>query len=257
MALPHRKSGHRKRRSREARRIARDRKIFAKLRQMAATAKAQHLLADEPLEPLSVFYGKPDRPSSWELSSFPMDKQDNGRPMPKWEDLSQWMKVTLATIVCHEWDLLTFNMNLHPTLEAELVARGRVRSDLSERVRKHLTRVIGARREFFFVLQGHEKTTGAPTHLHIHGAIAAYGHEERKVIKEALAKAAGHGIRGRRIIARAAHAKWFETFRVAYPNYLFKFSLRRDPRLDERRLVMSHSMTRAAKMFWQDIAKPE
>ncbi|ARU15024.1 hypothetical protein A9D14_01075 [Croceicoccus marinus] len=27
-----------------------------------------------------------------------MGRQDNGKPMPKWEDLSQWMKVMMATM---------------------------------------------------------------------------------------------------------------------------------------------------------------
>lgn len=80
--------------------------------------------------------------------------------MPQWEDLSQWMKVTIATVVCHEWELLTFNINLHPDLEADLVATGKVRQRLSERVRKHVVRSLGAGREYFFVIEGHSKWTG-------------------------------------------------------------------------------------------------
>ncbi len=189
-----------------------------------------------------------------EVSPFPMVSQDNGRPMPQWKDLSQWMKVTMATVVCHEWDLLTFNVNLHPDLEAELVASGAVRTKLAERVRKHVSRELGPGREYFFVIEGHSAKTGAQTYLHIHGAMAARDQAEHRRIENALAKAAGHDVGGRGRKPRATKSVWFEQVRVAYPNYLFKFTLRRDPRLDERRLVMSHAMTQAASMFWSDIA---
>lgn len=252
---PYRKTGHRKRRAREARRLMRDRKIFAKLRLLITEAERLHHQFVEPIEPLSVFYGKQTLPASMEVSPFPMGHQDNGRPMPQWKDLSQWMKVTMATIVCHEWDLLTFNINLHPDLEAELVASGAVRTRLAERVRKHVSRELGPGREYFFVIEGHSAKTGLHTYLHIHGAMAARDRGEHKRIEAALVKAAGHDVGGRGRMPRATKSKWFERVRVAYPNYLFKFSLRRDPRLDERRLVMSHAMTGAASMFWIDITR--
>lgn len=253
----HRNTGHKRRRGREAMRLARDRKIFAKLRLLVAEAERRHAQFDEPVEALSVFYGKQDRPASWELSPFPMGKQVNGRTMPQWKDLSQWMKVTMATVVCHEWDLLTFNINLHPDLEAELVANGEVRRRLSERVRKHVTRSFGSGREYFFVIEGHSKWTGMQTHLHLHGAIAARDGESLDMIEDVLCKAAGHNMRGRGRSNSASKSKWFNMVRAAYMNYLFKFTLRRDPRLDEKRLVMSRTMTHGAKMFWNDIARPE
>ena len=45
--------------------------------------------------------------------------------------------------------------------------------------------------------------------------------------------------------------------RVAYVDYLFKFARKFDPRLDERRLVMSQPMTSAARDLWIDITRPE
>lgn len=44
---------------------------------------------------------------------------------------------------------------------------------------------------------------------------------------------------------------------AAYGNYRFKFNRRDDPRLDHRRLVMSQPLTQAAKIFWNDIARPD
>ncbi|HVL79311.1 MAG TPA: hypothetical protein VM346_08500, partial [Sphingomicrobium sp.] len=87
--------------------------------------------------------------------------------MPKWDDLSQWMKVMMATMVGHQWDLLTFNIHLHPELERGLVAAQSVRPKLAERVRKHLGRAVGPGREFFFVIESYSKETLAPTILHI------------------------------------------------------------------------------------------
>tara|TARA_Y100000296_G_C5136544_1_gene238515 strand:+ start:136 stop:921 length:786 start_codon:yes stop_codon:yes gene_type:complete len=251
---PHRNTGHRRRRGREAKRLARDRKIYAKMRHFVLEAERLHVQAAEPIEPLTVFYGKEALPQGLKTSPFPMVTQANGRPMPQWKDLSQWMKVTMATIVSHEWDLLTFNINLHPDLEADLVSAGMVRAALSERVRKQLSRTIGAGREYFFVVEGHSMATGQQTHLHIHGAIAVRDGDSVMDIRAALAKAAGHDLHGRSRMRRAVHTKWFNLFRVAYPDYLFKFRTRRDPRLDERRLVMSRSMTQAASMFWSDVA---
>lgn len=177
--------------------------------------------------------------------------------MPQWEDLSQWMKVTTATVICHEWELLTFNINLHPDLESKLVVDGNVRSRLAERLRKQLGKEIGLGREYFFVIEGHNSGNGAQTYLHMHSAIALNDLSERAQIKNALARAAGQGVRGGVRIPRSVHTAKFETVRAAYMNYLFKFALRLDPRLDERRLVMSNSMTQAARDFWHNIARGE
>lgn len=222
---------------------------------MTAEGEQRHLTFDEPIEPLSVYYGKEDRPASWELSPFPMGLQGNGRPMPQWRDLSQWMKVNLAVIVCFEWDLLTFNINLHPELESELVAKGNVRHALAERARKHLSRSVGRKREYFFVIEGHEKHSGAQTHLHIHGAIAIRSGDDVKNVMGALGRAAGHDVRGLKKTPRALHSEWFKIVQAAYANYLFKFVRRPDPRLDEKRLVLSQGMNQAAHMFWNDIAE--
>lgn len=253
-----RKTGQKAKRGRENRRRERDGKIFRKLRLLVGEAERRHAQFDEPVEPLSVFMGKQDRPASWELSPFPMGRQDNGKPMPKWEDLSQWMKVMMATMAGHQWDLLTFNINLHPELEANLVSDELViRTVMAERVRKHLTRSIGRGREYFFVIEGHQKRSGDETGLHLHGAIAIHTAHERKVIEDAIAKAAGQDVHRRGRVKRSVHSKPFSMIRVAYGNYLFKFARKFDARLDDRRLVMSQAMTAAARMLWIAITRPE
>jgi len=228
---------------------------------MVSQAEHLHQVHAEPVEPLSVFYGKPefdanpDIPWDAELTPFPIGIQENGWPMPKWDDLSQWMKVMMATMVGHQWDLLTFNIHLHPELERGLVAAQSVRPKLAERVRKHLGRAVGPGREFFFVIESYSKETLAPTILHIHGAAAVYQSGEADCIEAAIAAAAGH-VRGASKQPRAVHSKPFTTLRAGYGDYLFKFAKQFDPRLDDRRLVMSQSMTRAARDLWIDITRP-
>jgi hypothetical protein len=175
--------------------------------------------------------------------------------MPQWEDLSQWMKVMMATMAGHQWDLLTFNIHLHPDLERELVATHSVRRKLAERVRKHLGRAVGKGREFFFVIEGLSTGTLAPTFLHIHGAAALYQAGEADRVETAMAAAAGH-VRGASRQRRAVHSELFTKLQPAYGDYLFKFAKQFDPRLDDRRLVMSNSMTSAARDLWIDITRP-
>lgn len=250
---PRRNTSPRTRAIRENKRLARDRKIFGILRRSVALAEHMHQVVNEPIEPLSVFYGKQELP--WNLTPFPIGVQENGKPMPVWEDLSQWMKVMIASLLGHQWDLLTFNIHLHPELETGLVASGRLREKLAERVRKQLTRAVG-KREFFFVIEGASKGTGQPTILHMHGAVCAYDTGEHRLLEEALARAAGHDVAGRRRTFRAVNTKWFEVIRVAYVDYLFKFARKFDARLDHRRLVMSQPMTAAARDLWIDITRP-
>lgn len=218
-------------------------------------AEHAHQVHGVPIEPLSVFYGKEGAPEDWNLTPFPLPTQENGLPMPQWSDLSHWMKVGLAVMVGNEYDLLTFNIHLHPDLDGKW-APDAVRLKLAERVRKELDKAVGKGREWFFVLESISKVTGMPTVLHLHGAVAAYDVKEEQTLRDALARAAGHNVGGRDQPRRAVHNKWFHTLSPAYPNYLFKFAKRFDARIEERRLAMSRSMTAAARDLWIDITRP-
>lgn len=228
---------------------------------MISTAEHLHQVHGEAVEPLSVFYGKPEFEANpnipWdaELTPFLIGIQENEKPMPHWEDLSQLMKVMMATMVGHQWDLLTLNIHLHPDLEQELVSTDTVRPKLAERVRKHLGRAVGRGREFFFVIEVLSTATLAPTFLHIHDAVALYQAGEADRVEAAVAAAAGH-VRGATRQRRAVHSELFTKLQPAYGDYLFKFAKRFDPRLDDRRLVMWNSMTMAARDLWIDITRP-
>lgn len=129
-----------------------------------------------------------------------------------------------------------------------------MRIRLAERVRKHVSRTLGTEREYSFVIEGHS-SLGAPTYLHMHGAIATRVGESNAMVATVLAKAAVQNPHGRGRVRRAVRSKWFERLRLVHPNYLFTFRTRRDPRLDERRFVMSRAMTQPATMFWIGIAQ--
>ncbi|MCH7629986.1 MAG: hypothetical protein IH997_14955 [Proteobacteria bacterium] len=115
------KIGKRSYRRREAKRLARDRKIYRLLRENVRLSESLHALAGQQIEPLSVYVGKENyQPSHGQppaLTSFPVTRQENGQTMPRWEDLSQWLKVQVVPMVYIQ-EFLTFNVRIHPDLEA-------------------------------------------------------------------------------------------------------------------------------------------
>jgi hypothetical protein len=260
----HQKSGTQAYRRRDAKRLRRDRKIYGFLRRMVGLAEDWHRQAGEPIEPLSVYTGKPDKPKPRNpgpyqlpnITPFPVTKQEhNGRPLPQWEDLSQWMKVQVVPMA-YMGDFQTFNINIHPDLESDWVSAGDdPRRKMRDRVRKELDRAFDTGREFFFVIEGWSKDTQAPTHLHIHGGAALREAGDDLKIEEAVGRAAGHGLSGSSNIPRAIHSKPFRVEQAAYATYLFKAAKRHDPRLPVRRLAMSNSLTGTARLFWETITR--
>jgi hypothetical protein len=210
----------------------------------------------EPIEPLSVYFGKEEKdPKFRGLSVFPKTKQPNGQPMPHWDDLSKWLKVQQAVWVFDAWKFLTFNVHLHPELESKWVAewladRRDIRKRIMAELRRELTRLVRPEPEFFFVLEGWSVRDRAPTRLHIHGGVAVLDPSEEPTIKAAVERACGHGVAGRKRTRRAVHFKPYTIERAAYINYLFKAERKADPRLPDRRLAMSQSTVGAARDFW-------
>lgn len=253
-ANSHRNSGIRSARSREAKRLSRDRKIFAFLRKKAAEAEEMHRFWNEPVDRLSVWLGK----RNWgdqTLTPFPIVSQPNGRSMPMWNDLSHWMKVQVITFAYLD-DFLTFNINIHPKLEAQWVSEGRdIAKVMRDRLRKELDKEFSPGREFMFVLEGWSANHNGPTYLHIHGGAAVRAIGDGAKVASAAGRAAGHGLRGFTPVRRAIHTREFEVCRAAYANYLFKAARRSDPRLTKRRLVMSQQMTYTARLFWESITR--
>lgn len=219
----------------------------------------RHRLLREEIEPLSVYGGKPELPNGHLLTRFPITHQwDNGRPMPKWEDLTPWLKTQLLVMVSNEWLLQTFTVNIAQDLEAAWVSAGAdPRKEMRERVRKHLGRVIADRAsEHFFVMEGWSKMSKAPTRLHIHGAAFVDSEEEGEAVIEAVGKAGGQGLHGRKPERRSVQGVMYWREGPRYVDYLFKSVKRPDQRLERRRLTMSREATGAAREFWGLLTEP-
>ncbi len=250
----HRKSGSRAARGREAKRLNRDRKIYRILRRTRLTSELFHHLYREPVEPLSVYGGKPETKPGLTLTRFPIRNQANGRPMPHWDDLSGWMKVQLAIMAMNNWAVQTFNIHIHSDLEAAWIAAGKdPRVMMRDRMRKEFDRLVRPRLDWFFIIEGWSQKTNAPTILHVHGAAVSFEPGDDRKIMDAAARAAGHGLKGYAPMPRAVHGRQFTRERAAYANYLFKAARRRDDRLGSRRLTMSRSMVGGAREFWEMI----
>lgn len=218
------------------------------------SAETWHGNLREEIEPLSVYLGKPGHKHNKVLAPFPKRNQPNGKPMPAWEDLSAWMKVQIATAAINQWTFLTFNIVIHPDLEKQWLTQGKdVRVKMRDRIRRELDKVVGHGREFFFVLEGWSARKKEPTKLHVHGGVAIYEQGEHGALEAAVARAAGHGIKGYANVSRAVHSEVFNRERAGYASYLFKSARRHDERMPERRLTMSTSATAAGRELWKII----
>lgn len=177
--------------------------------------------------------------------------------MPKWEDLTPWLKTRLLVMACNQWSLQTFNIVVTADLEAGWLQAGEdPRRELRERVRKHLGRVIDRRSEHFFIIEGWSKRDKAPTRLHIHGGAFIDNPAEGAEVVDAVAKACGQTVGGRKPDPRSVHGKIYWRDSPAYVNYLFKSVRRKDQRLDRQRLYMSREATGAAREFWGLLTEP-
>lgn len=129
----------------------------------------------EPIEPLSVYLGKPGHRYNKVLTPFPVGQQLNGGAMPQWHDLSPWLKMQLAVMLLDQWQFQTFNIHIHRDLEEDWVKEERnVRATMRDRLRRELDKIVRPGLEHFFVIEGWSKKDKKPTLLHIHGGAAIY-----------------------------------------------------------------------------------
>jgi len=229
-------------------RLQRDRKILIEIR---CYAKLNHSLAAmsgrNPKE-LSVYTELP----------FPIREQHNGRPMPQWKDLTYWLKIHLIIMMLSEIadykTLYTFNIDIHPSLVSKMKSKGKddIRSIIRDRVRKAL-RIVEKDIPFFFVVEGTSRRTGLPTKLHVHGGVAFLDKSKMDVLRKALAKACGQGVRGMTTTPRHLVATWFYGGGDRWGNYILKFVDIADARLSDRRLTISRHANMAGQALWEII----
>jgi hypothetical protein len=238
----------------EAKRLRRDKGLFKWFQIHKLASESLHKIQREPVEPLSIYGGKPESPHiTKRLTRFPMTRQPNGRAMPAWKDLSAWMKCQMFVhaLATFEYQFQTFSVDLHPDLVREWLTEGRdVRAMMRDRLRRELDRRVKPSLEFFFVIEGWSRSAKAPTKLHIHGGAHLYAPQDGQAIVDAARRAAGQGNAGRVATPRASHGRVFHRDGPKYINYLFKSVRRKDERLPSRRLTVSRSLAGTGQSFW-------
>lgn len=177
--------------------------------------------------------------------------------MPRWEDLTPWLKCQLIVMAMSEFALQTFTVNVDAKLEHDWVSQGKDPiKELRERARKHVGRALDRKPEYFFVVEGWSKMSKAPTRLHIHGGVFFDNESERQRLIDAIAKTGGQRLHGRAQEPRSVHEKVYWRDGPRYVDYLFKSVRRRDARLECRRLTMSREATGAGREFWNLLTQP-
>lgn len=260
--MPNRKSGITKRREREKNRLLRDRKIYGFLQKTFDQRIAEYHRRNLNIKPLSVVLGDEGLPDDLWHQLSPVRYQENGKPMPHWNDLSKWMKLQVCIWLMANWKVHTFHNHIHRDLSAKWLAEDKdVRAMVRDRLRKEFAKVTvdhegkTTSREFFFVIEAHSRRTKQATVLHIHGAAAIYDEldDEEENIRSAAGRAVGHGVRGFSPIPRAVKAIPYYNNGASFINYLYKFVRRKDDRLNEKRVTMSRSLVGAARSYWGSI----
>jgi hypothetical protein len=203
---------------------------------------------EEP-EPLSVYAGK--KGITRGLSTFPVKKQSDGRPMPAWEDLTDWLKTQVVVMALHEWGLQTFTIHLHRELEDKWLTAGKdIRVEIRNRMSREMKKLIGDRGEHFFVIEGWSKEKKQQVRLHIHGGGFIREDGDGSKIVAAAARACGQGTRGRPPEHRAIHHKLYWKAGKRYVDYILKSERREDPRLGKRRLHLSREAVGVGREMW-------
>lgn len=183
---------------------------------------------------------------------FPIWRDGSGRKLPRWAGLSDWMKVRLGIVAMSSFRCLTFHVNLHPDLEADLVAAGQDPCTVfRDRLRAELRRAGLDQREYLFVMEGFAKDLKSQVRLHLHGAAFIETEAQGEVLKHAAYRAAGQGVGGRSTAGRAYHSKEYWGGGLRFTDYIFKVIDLPDTRLPGRRVCMSRSLTQGAQDFYE------
>ncbi len=158
----------------------------------------------------------------------------------------------MAIVAMSSFRCLTFHVNLHPDLEAKLVAAGRDPcAAFRDRLRAELDRAGQDQREYLFVMEGYAKDQKTQVRLHIHGAAFIETKAQGEILKRAAYRAAGQGVGGRSKRIRAYHEKEYWGGGLRFTDYIFKVIDLPDGRLPGRRVSMSRSLTQGAKDFYE------
>lgn len=260
------KSGIQRRRKRELSRFDRDSQIYRRIQNSLRGSEIWHKKKGEKIEPLSLYFGKPEKNTSRLISHFPLPLKSGEVRFPKWSELSKWLKIQTAMLLMHEYASLVFHIHIHPKLERKWYKEGRNPcKEVRNRIRKELAKLDNCPAEgmdWFFSIEGFTDTNKRypnrfkkieKTYLHIHGAIGLVDGIGKSEIELAIGRACGHGLRGYSVVPSAISTESYERGGPAFGIYVLKYERRRDDRLAERRVAFSRSLTQASEDFWNGI----
>lgn len=259
-------------------RIDLEAQILGKLRDKARAAiRGSRRLA--PSRPHPTLYVR------YRGNAFPL-RTNAGRKLPKWRDLSPWMKLQMATLAMAEGRYLQFTVRIHDDLSDSLVAEGK---DLKIYLRDRISRLLrnefrDARPSFFFVMED-RNAEGCEVRPHAHGSITipavdvsrAQKHRRRlthlvaagrkaeaellvgrMLLREVLKIASGHNKHTPRTAASGRNQSrniWSRApvkplFNHEWVTYAFKNEHRYSATLHENRVTLSRWAKRDAELLW-------
>jgi hypothetical protein len=213
--------------------------------------------------------------------------------LPRWRDLSDWMKAQVSMFCLHERQVLHFTIRFHDELYAELVRHGcDLKEEMRNRISRFYKRKLGDDPWFMMVAEDRTKR-GNATFVHFHGSIAlpsvppaarrdgslttrasdqiarlgektaAYD-RARKVVRGVLCAASGSSpprpkVYGGRSQARNVwtHKPYGAFFSDYLVDYLFKAADTTSTELADRRLAMSRALNQETQRFWKLIREGE
>lgn len=243
MIMPDTKTGKIVRSQPKVCKKTRDANIERRIRSAKAAGLQFQRFLGRHHEPLSVYSELP----------FPLSFREEGDEIsfPSWERITDKLRLKIAVLLLQEWNILSFDLKIHPSLEEAWVKAGkRVAEQCRDRIRKELAAYGLPGREFLFVIEGRGRE--GRTRLHIHGGVLFHDDSELQAIQKALDRAVtGKGIRGKRSTARDRHfQKFYGSPDGRWENYIMKTMGMPDKRISGRRIVMSQTTTQAARDFY-------
>jgi hypothetical protein len=161
--------------------IRRDERILEEIKHLYRNTYSRFAYLTKPPKPHPLYY-------RYRMEVFPLIKVAGVR-VPKWRDISPWLKAQIACMVLHEVEYRQFRIHIDQNLIDSWEADGKdIKTEFRNRLARHLKRKFdGITPMLYFVLEAHD-TDGQPTRPHVHGAVEMLqcplptkGYESRKL----------------------------------------------------------------------------
>ena len=187
--------------------------------------------------------------------------------LPKWEELSEYAKLSLAYIasMAFQGQKNTMVMSWTAWVEEDLVDRCSAKGmelarALQQRLHAKLSQENLREVETGFVLEGRSRSGKSRTRVHAHGFSVFNGVASAALLKPILEDVFMGGLKpGRYKRAIDVQRAYVDPEKglAAWPGYMTKNTLSRDKRLMGRRVYLSRTLTKIAKEFHGLLSDPE